>query len=293
MRIALLIAAGTVIAGAMATVAEPTTNAIPNNSTNASTIGWEFEGESQLNQGKLTETVYFGECSGIEAEFKPARFTSTKTQPDNKRRVIVRNITRGLASDPLPYTNREYQTGRASEATQIEFGTKHSPKRFRVLPGANEFEYEVRDRKKVIDSGRFTATIAKLTKRIERNAQWYEEEVCANTAVSNNVCADLRERKQYRCPDGKVLKSIMANEEEAIRTLLSNQTDKAVTVTIEGDLYRIEAGESLRLRRKDSFTVKFSGGETLKVQAGKRMKFQTKRNNPSQIELVDYPRKDD
>jgi hypothetical protein len=261
-------------------------------------VGWEFQGQTQLNQVKIAETQYTGECSGLETQVIPARFISSKTQPGDKRRVIVRNLTRGLASDPSPFTNREYK-GRTSEATQMEFGNSHSSKRFRVMPGINEFEYEIRDRKTVIDSGRFTATIEKDLRKIERNAQWYEESVCANSSVSNNVCADIRDRRQYRCPDGKVLKSKMTPsiEDESIRTLISNQTYKDITIEIDKDIYRIEPGESLRLRRRESLRVRYNPDcanceptRTETIPVGKRMKFQPKSQSEKQIELVDYPK---
>jgi hypothetical protein len=260
-------------------------------------VGWEFEGESQLNQVKIAETEYVGDCEGFDTEVKTARFTSSQTRSGDKRRVIVRNITRGLPSDPAPYTNREYYQGRASEATKMEFGTKHSSKRFRVLPGTNEFEFEIRDRDRVIDAGRFTALIEKDTRKIDRNAQWYEEEICANSAVATNVCADIRDRRQYRCPDGRVLKSIMTPDDEPIRSLISNQTNRDISVEIDGDHYRLESGETVRLRRRSSFRVRFNPEcancqptQSELIPIGKRVKFQNKWNNDTRIELVDDSR---
>ncbi|MBD2329945.1 hypothetical protein [Alkalinema sp. FACHB-956] len=260
-------------------------------------IGWEFVGESTLNSTQIVETEYVGDCPGSEIETKEARFTSSKTPTGDRRRVLVRNTTRGLTGDTMPFTNREYDKGRSSEATKMEFGTSHSSKRLRVLPGVNEFDYEIRERDRVIDSGKFSANIEKATRQITRNAQWYNEEVCANSSVSNNVCADLRQRRQFRCSTGKVLQSYFESDDSpSYRTLISNQTNKSIRLSIDGDLYRLESGESVRVRRRSSFEVRYNPTcQTCElthsnyVEAGKRVKF---RQQNSRIELVDYPRDD-
>jgi hypothetical protein len=169
-----------------------------------------------------------------------------------------------------------------------------------VMPGDNEFEYSIRERDQVIDSGRFTATVERLLRQERRNASWVEEQVCANSSVSANVCADLRQRKQLRCPGGQVLQTQMANDESAIRTLISNQTNQKMRITVDGEKYRLDAGEQVVLRRQSDFTVEFqpkacvgpvcSPSRTITVKPGQRLKFQTNYANSKQVELVDYPR---
>ena len=122
-------------------------------------IGWEFLGSRELNQVEINETKYKGECPGYSWSSQEARFTSSTTPPARKRRVIVKNITRGVASDPYPYTDREYYDGRSSEGTEMIFGTKHHSKYFRVLDGDNKFEYEIKERDRVLESGVFIAVI--------------------------------------------------------------------------------------------------------------------------------------
>lgn len=277
----------------------PTTSAPTSTSTIApvNEVGWEFSGESTLNATQFHETEYVGDCPGVDTETKEARFTSSQTPPGDRRRVVVRNVTRGMDSDPFPYTDREYDKGRSSEATKMEFGAKHSSKRFRVQPGVNEFEYDIREGDRVITSGKFTANFEKVSRQVERNAQWYDEEVCANSSVSNSVCADLRQRHQLRCPNGSVLKSYFESDDSsAYRTLISNQSRKDVVFSIEGDLYRLDPGESVRLRRRSSFRVRYNPTcstceptNSTSVDAGKRVKFH---NSGGRIELVDYPRND-
>jgi hypothetical protein len=268
--------------------------------TPISSVGWEVEGSQQLNKIPIYEMVYTGECPGLSQEIKPARFISSKTPPNEHQRVVIRNITPGMEGDRSPYTNREYHRGRTSEATQMELGTKHSSKRFRVTGGENQFEYEIRQRQQVIDSGRFTAVIDRITQKRDRSASWYEDQVCANSAVDAKVCADLRDRRQYRCEDGKVLKTEMDrnNDNDRVLTTISNQTDRHILTKIEGDSYRIEPGETIRLRRRsyggEHLSVNFNtGANTTKntnVTIGKRLKFQTRHSGSTDIELVDYPR---
>jgi hypothetical protein len=257
-------------------------------------IGLEFQGERELNRTSLNETQYTGDCPGVEAETKTARFTSGLTPSGEKRRVVVRNVTRGLGS-PSPYTNREYATGRSSEATQMEFGTEHSSKRFRVMPGQNEFEYEVMERKQVIQTGRFTAVIDRNLRKVERNATWQEDQTCANSSVSNNVCADLRQRKSFKCPTGTVLKSYLLNTDEYYRSQISNPTERGFSFSVDGERYRLTSGDSVTLRRRNAFTVTYptcvrcSETKTTTVSAGKRVKF-TSSGDDRKLNLVDDPR---
>ncbi|NJM48107.1 MAG: hypothetical protein HC860_19625 [Alkalinema sp. RU_4_3] len=257
-------------------------------------IGLEFQGERDLNRTTLNETQYTGDCPGVEAETKNARFTSSQTPTGDKRRVVVRNVTRGLGS-PSPFTNREYEKGRSSEATQMEFGTEHSSKRFRVMPGENEFEYEIMERKQVIQTGRFTAVIDRNLRTIERNATWQEDQTCANSSVSNNVCADLRDRKSFKCPNGKVLKSYLLDTNEYYRSRISNPTERGFSIRVEGESYRLHSGDSIDLRRRDAFTVTYptcvrcAEMKTTTVSAGKRVKF-TSSGDDRRLNLVDDPR---
>jgi hypothetical protein len=260
-------------------------------------IGWEVEGSSQINRIALSEIEYFGECPGVAKDVKTARFVSTKTPPNRHQRVVVRNLTPGLAGDPSPYTDRKYNQGRTSESTQIELGGNHSSQRFRVTPGENKFEYEIRQRGQVIDSGRFTAVIDRLTEQRRRDATWYEDQVCGNSAVDLKVCADRRVRKQYRCENGNVLETQINWNDDRVLTTISNQTERNITAKIDGELYPIEAGDSIRLRRRlyggaDQLSVRFNAGpnttwQTTNVTIGKQLKIQNKFGGG--IELVDYP----
>ncbi|MEB3292247.1 MAG: TMEM14 family protein [Synechococcales bacterium] len=260
----------------------------------ATAMGWEFDGRQTLNLVSLRETQYVGDCPGQDTETVEARFTSSNVPPAPGRRVMIRNVTRGVGSDPFPFTDREYEKGRASEATKMEFGSKHSSKRLRVLPGENQFEYEIRQDGRVIDSGSFVATLEKRYQEIRRNAEWREEEVCANSSVSNNVCADLRQRRQLRCADGRVLQSYMEPDDRTYRTIISNQTHKDISFTIDGRIYHLDPGESTRFRRSSSFNLRYNATcgtcaptHSNNVTAGKRIKFTRRGSN---IRVEDDPR---
>jgi hypothetical protein len=266
-------------------------------------IGFEFEGSPTLNYAEVTETTYTGDCPGVvvdRASLK-ARFRSNKTPTGERRRVLIKNITIGMASNPAPYTDREYDKGRLSEATTTEFGTEHSSQNLRVAFGMNTFSYEIRQRDQVIESGQFLSNLKRTSQQAVRNAQWYDAKVCANNAVTPNVCADLRRQKQYRCPNGTILRREMIDSDDSsIRTLFSNQSNRVVRFKLGDDLYRLEPGERIRIRRSSStsFTVRYNGTctncklqQSVWIEPGKRLKFVDRGKSASgdRVELVDYP----
>ncbi|MBV8886205.1 MAG: hypothetical protein JO235_19735, partial [Chroococcidiopsidaceae cyanobacterium CP_BM_RX_35] len=101
--------------------------------------GLEFEGFGTPNTGTITRTIFQGECSGEDPGSIKARFYSTTTPPGADRRVVIRNVSRGIAGDTAPYTDREYNKGRTSQATTVAFGTSHKQQYFAVLEGLNNF----------------------------------------------------------------------------------------------------------------------------------------------------------
>lgn len=264
-------------------------------------IGWEFLGSRDLNQASITQTQYEGECPGTDDSSVEAQFTSDRTPPGRRRRVTIRNVTRGLGSDPYPYTDRDYDEGRSSEATRMEFGTTHSGRRFRVLEGENEFEYEIRERRQVIDSGRFTATIERLVDVQRRDTTAQTESVCMNSAVGLNVCADVRTRTNYTCPGGRVLRSIMQPNNPEISTLVSNQTPSYMEYWLNGRIQQLPSGRE-RIYTGNSLTLEFQATtncsgwagcpppQTLNLQPGKRYQFRSTQFGTGTIELVDFPR---
>lgn len=269
-------------------------------------VGWEFLGNRELNEVAITTIEYEGECEGAEESFIEGRFTSTATPPARRRRVTIRNVTRGVASDPYPYTDREYEEGRSSEPTRMEFGATHSSRRFRVLEGENEFEYEIRERNQVIDSGTFTAFIERLVDVRRRDATAQTETICMNTAVPLNVCADVRQRTTYTCPGGGAPNpprpTVMQPNNPDISTLISNRASYAVEYWFNGNFQRLSPGQErlFTTPTRQTLSLEFSPGcdfngfcspaQTLNLQPGKRYQFRPSQYSQGLIELVDFPR---
>ncbi|MDB9494987.1 hypothetical protein PN441_20690 [Spirulina major CS-329] len=202
-------------------------------------LGWEFLGVRTPNQVTLNEVEYFGDCPGEQTATIEARFFSDAIPTARRRRVMVRNITRGLDDDPYPYTDREYEEGRLSEETNMRFGTDHSGRFFHVLPGENIFEYEIKDRREVIDAGQFTATIDRNLRTEDRPATWREDRACANDSVATNVCADLRDRRQLRCPDGRVLETELFPSNATIITAIHNLTGQPINFSVNNRMTQL------------------------------------------------------
>ena len=173
------------------------------------TAGFEFEGYG-LNRAMIEVTNYIGDCPGTNESELKARFTSS-IKPKPGQRVIIRNITAGVDGSKPPYTNREYDRGRSSEATRMTFSGSHNKQYFGVLPGLNTFEFGiVTGRKKrdyrVVTQGIFNAAIDRQLVTRQRDASWFHETFCIETgakiegknAIQN--CANPGIRDAGYCP---------------------------------------------------------------------------------------------
>jgi hypothetical protein len=169
---------------------------------NAPEIGFEVQGQSELNQIVLPLYKYVGECPspGIYIGTTKAWFTSSSEPPKKGRRVIIRNISRGMSPDNFPHTNRDYIKGRSSEFTTITTGTEHRDSAFVVRPNyKNEFEYEIRQDNSVVERGQFSANVQRSSNvsEIPREKEEVDKGYCAEKGgflglsckkwVSNNV----------------------------------------------------------------------------------------------------------
>ncbi|MBD2243929.1 hypothetical protein H6G26_09995 [Nostoc sp. FACHB-888] len=262
-------------------------------------IGWEFAGSRELNKASIQEIEYDGECPGKDLGSIKAWFTSSKTPPAPKRRVVVKNVTKGLESDPYPYTDREYQKGKSSEGTQVAFGTKHRGSNFAVMEGENEFQYEIKENKKVIDSGSFTAVIDKKLDVRRRDATVTKNSVCFNSAVALNVCADIRTKTAYTCPNNKILRSIFEPNNPEIYTIISNQMFGEMVYVLNGNIHTLRPGEE-KIYTGEYLNIQFNSTcrsgcspttPSQSLQPGKRYQFKSSGISGSKIiQLVDFPR---
>jgi hypothetical protein len=252
-------------------------------------VGWEFEGQTEASNVAIDVTKYTGDCPGTKSSTLKARFSSQEVSPAPKHRVIVRNVSPGLAQ-PRPYTDREYSQGGNSEPTLMEFGAEHSDKRLRVLRGKNTFEYEIRNEGRVVKTGKFMSNIQENSTSLVRNAKWFDGEVCSNSAIGLNFCADVRRMKEYKCPGGKILKTLLEAPpagQTGSRSGIFNRTGQSVNIVIDGDRYRFRADESQYFQHSDVVVVRY-GDRKKMVQPGQRLQLRLKPSGS--IELVDYPR---
>lgn len=165
-------------------------------------IGLVAIGGAALNEISVPVYKFVGECPGRATGSQATVFTSSKTPPAPDLRVVIRNVTVGVASDPYPYTDREYESGYASEETNISLGGRHSKKYFHVIPNRlNRFEYEIRQDDAVIERGQFAARVNSREVVQERNRRRVEEQYCS-TGQPLHKCDDdnLRVRYVMKCP---------------------------------------------------------------------------------------------
>ncbi|EGJ30671.1 MULTISPECIES: hypothetical protein [Moorena] len=267
-------------------------------------IGWEFLGSRELNQVEIHETKYKGECPGYSWSSREARFTSSTTPPARKRRVIVKNITRGVASDPFPYTDREYDEGRSSEGTRMSFGTRHDSKEFHVLDGENTFEYEIKERDRVLESGVFTAVIKRNVDVRQRDSYPITKSVCMNSEVPMSLCADIRTLTKYKCRSNWVLRSFLMPNTPEVATLISNQTPYSVKYWINDRIQKLSSGsdkiytnnflnikfESCSVGTEDGSKAKECTIKTRSLERGKRYRFTASDLDYESLDIEDFPR---
>ncbi|NEP48334.1 MAG: hypothetical protein F6K65_05645 [Moorea sp. SIO3C2] len=267
-------------------------------------IGWEFLGSRELNQVEINETKYKGECPGYRRSSREARFTSSTTPPARKRRVIVRNITRGVASDPFPYTDREYDDGRSSEGTRMSFGTRHDSKEFHVLDGENTFEYEIKERDRVLESGVFTAVIKRNVDVRQRDSYPITKSVCMNSEVPMSLCADIRTLTKYKCRSNWVLRSFLIPNTPEVATLISNQTPYSVKYWINDRIQKLSSGSD-RIYTNNFLNIKFKScsvgtadgkkakectNQTRSLERGKRYRFTVSELDYESLDIENFPR---
>jgi hypothetical protein len=230
----------------------------------ATATGWRFNQQSTPNQITLNGVQYTGECAA--GPFYPdlsASFISQTTPPAPYTRVTIKNVTPGMATDPAPYTNREYDERRpTSETAKMDFSSSHQKRRFAVLKGKNTFEYRIKQRDRVLETGTFNAEIATSLRQEERTATWINDKVCANSAVALEVCADIRNRHARRCEDGRILQAELSPNDSEITTRIYNETGTTLSFQFNNKDYTLFPGEYATLTSRQT-----SSTETLRYNA--------------------------
>ncbi|WP_171976957.1 hypothetical protein [Brasilonema sennae] len=170
-------------------------------------VGLEFKGFG-LNVAQITITEFFGECPGEDIGEVKAHFISSVNPPSAGHRVVIRNVTEGMKSTPIPYTNREYDDGRRSQGITLIPGTEHKRRTFRFIPNkTNTFEFEILQDKQVINKGSFESVISTTNKKVERKMTWRSEEFCVDTDKTYmKDCKTPGIREKGSCPDSSTYK---------------------------------------------------------------------------------------
>ncbi len=263
----------------------------------AGTTGLETVDQKVRNVITFYRTTYEGDCPGVTMENPKAYFISQQTPTGKKRRVRIENLTAGFTN--TPYTDREYNEDARSETTKLDFGASHSSKYFRVRPGENRFSYRITERKNLLESGEFSAIVNLKDTVRQRNASWQDTEVCSNSSVALEACADVRSAKQFVCPNGPVLKTDLLDKGNYYRTVLSNRSDQKIEVEFDHQSYRLYPGEAVSLQTSNSssfalsvrYRVKDASWQSVSVTPAKYMQFREV-SSSKQIEFVDFNQKD-
>ena len=168
------------------------------------------ENAFNINLIQFKRAKYVGQCpgTGISPDSQSARFVSSKTPPGPKRRVIIKNVTDGMETNPYPYTDRGYNKGEFSEDFAFKLGNSHKTRTFSVLEGENKFLYEIKENDQVIEQGGLTAEVS-----IESLGTFPREQICEfkTECKDTSDCYDRKGRKrsctqqcfpvqQCRCP---------------------------------------------------------------------------------------------
>jgi len=115
-------------------------------------------------------------------------FVSEKTPPAPGLRVVVRNVTRGMAKNPSPYTDREYDHGAKSERFSGILNDEHDGGNLAFAIGQNDFTYEIKRGNQVVESGNFSVTID-LT---------YNDITSTKTISRPQISLECRDRERSR-----------------------------------------------------------------------------------------------
>jgi hypothetical protein len=163
---------------------------------NLPVVGFLFSGRGVGNAQQpavsLVGTRYTGECPGESTPSIRARFFSQTTRPAPELRAVVKNVTFGFSGETKPFTDREYFNGDVSEGFEVRFGDQHTGRFLAVQPGENQFEYEIKRGKQVIESGQFSASFDEKTIEKNRSARtvWRETKYCRKYDKKKKHCID-------------------------------------------------------------------------------------------------------
>lgn len=115
--------------------------------------GLQFAGATTCNVARII-------VEGDIPHFTSARFVSPATPPSVGLRVVIRNVTFVSSGNGFPYTDREYNTGSASETFNLNLFNRHHGRFLAIQPGTNRLSYEIKQGELTVESGQFSIDVA-------------------------------------------------------------------------------------------------------------------------------------
>ena len=172
--------------------------------SNSAEILVKDSGGISVNQASFTRVEYVGQCTGetyVPSKIA-AQFVSNTTPPASGRRAIIRNVTRGMNSDPYPFTDREYNSGRYSEGFNLQIGYSHSQRDFSVINGENQLEYEIKENNgNIAERGTIDLQVSIGDEGIfSRNSVCREEWQCVDERRDDRTDRVCRTHRICECP---------------------------------------------------------------------------------------------
>ena len=159
--------------------------------TNEAQFRVKNENTFNINLIQFKRVEYIGACPGtvFSPDSQSARFVSSKTPPGPNRRVMIKNVTDGMETNPYPYTDRGYNKGEFSEDFGFKLGNSHKTRTFSVLEGENKFLYEIKENGQVIEQGALTAEVS-----IQNLGTFPRQQICEDKIECKDT-SDCRDRK--------------------------------------------------------------------------------------------------
>jgi len=163
--------------------------------TNEAQFRVKNENSFNINLIQFKRVEYINQCPGtvISPDSQNARFVSSKTPPAPNRRVLIKNVTDGMETDPYPYTDRSYDKGEFSESFGFKLGNSHKTRTFSVLEGENKFAYEIKENNQVIEQGALTAQVS-----VQNLGTFPRQQICEDKLECHDTsdCRDSKGKKR-------------------------------------------------------------------------------------------------
>jgi hypothetical protein len=135
----------------------------------------------------MERVIYTGACPGSALEPVRGYFYDPEIPTLVGRRVKIINVTPGMASDPYPFTDRQYQSGGRSEKIDFLPRSNHGQRYFSVTEGLNDFEVTFSDGGRVVETKSFQFPVFISTRYLNRYPVCRVENRC-NYGPNGTVC---------------------------------------------------------------------------------------------------------